>query len=102
MVALLHNPNPLLADLAFRGTLSAWVAYPLMVLAIAAAFFMYFRESMKMDLFQRLVLGGLRALTLVAIIFLLRKPVIVDDVTGSKSRPIAIALDNSQSMTQHD
>jgi uncharacterized membrane protein len=102
MLDFLHNSNPLLADLAFRGTFSAWLAYPLMVLAIAAAFFIYFRESMKMDLFQRLVLGGLRALTLVAIIFLLRKPVIVDDVTGYKSRPIAIVLDNSQSMTQHD
>ena len=62
----------------------------------------YFTESMKLGIGRRLVLAGLRALVLCAIVFLLCKPVAVRDVKTEKSRPIVILADNSQSMTHKD
>src|SRR5262245_46148843 len=90
------------AEIVLRGSFPVWLAIVLMVVAagIAAAF--YFTESMKLGVARRLVLAGLRALVLAAIVFLLCKPVAVRDVSTQKSRPVVILTDNSQSMTQKD
>src|SRR5262245_15907103 len=101
-IDMLDGSLTLFADLAFRGTFPGWLFWLLAVLAVAGTVFIYLREVMKMDVFQRVVLITLRSLALVAILFLLRKPVIVDDVKGERPRPIAVVLDNRQSMKQED
>jgi len=94
--------HALLADLVFRGSLSPWIAYPLMVLAVAAVLAVYFRESMKLSPAVRFAMALMRGLALVAIIFLLRKPVIISEDSATKPRPVVILADNTQSMTQRD
>ncbi len=92
----------LLAEWVFRGGMSVWVAYPLMILAVVAVFAVYFRESMKMHIAVRIVMALFRGLALVAIILLLRKPVIVSQDAATKPLPIAVMIDNTQSMLQQD
>ncbi|MCE9529568.1 MAG: hypothetical protein K8T89_00275 [Planctomycetes bacterium] len=92
----------LLGKIDFRGGLPAWVAYLLMALAVIAIAAVYLRESMKMHPIQRIAMAAFRAAALIAIIFLLRKPVVVSDEKTDKKLPIAILVDNSQSMNQRD
>jgi hypothetical protein len=94
-------PAPL-GELVFRGGLPGWAAYTLIGLSLVLIVFVYFRESMKLHPAQRLLMAGLRGLTIACIILLLRKPVIVTDKQSEKQRPVAVVVDNSQSMGQRD
>src|SRR5262249_22011500 len=80
-----ESGSMIFAEIVLRGSFPVWLAIVLMVIAagIAAAF--YFTESMKLGVGRRLVLAGLRALVLAAIVFLLCKPVAVRDVSMQKS-----------------
>jgi hypothetical protein len=89
-------------EIVLRGSFPTWLAIVLMVAIAGLAAGFYFTESMKLGTGRRLVLAGLRALTLCAIVFLLCKPVAVRDVRSEKSRPIVVLADNSESMTQKD
>jgi hypothetical protein len=94
-------PAPL-GELVFRGGLPGWAAYTLIGLSLVLIVFVYFREAMKLHPAQRLLMAGLRGLTIACIILLLRKPVIVTDKQSEKQRPVAVVVDNSQSMGQRD
>lgn len=89
-------------EIVLRGSFPFWLAIVLMVAISGLAAVFYFTESMKLGTGRRLVLAGLRALVLCAIVFLLCKPVAVRDVKTDKSRPVVLLADNSQSMTQKD
>jgi hypothetical protein len=91
-----------LPEIVLRGSFPLWLAVVLMVAAAGIAVAFYFTESMKLGISRRLVLAGMRAVVLAAIVFLLCKPVAVRDVSTQKSRPVVILTDNSQSMTQKD
>ncbi len=49
-----------LPNVVFRGSMSPWIAYPLMVLGVVAVAAVYFRESMKLHPAQRIIMGFLR------------------------------------------
>ncbi len=90
-------------DIHFRGTLSWWIAGPLIVFAIVTVFVVYFREAMKINAAQRIVMAVLRGLALACIILLLLKPVKVSkEETRNRELPIVVMVDASQSMTQRD
>src|SRR5947209_14419719 len=89
-------------EIVLRGTFPFWLAIVLTVAIAGLAVGFYFTESMKLGTGRRLVLAGLRALTLIAIVFLVCKPVAVRDVKQEKSRPVVILADNSQSMSLKD
>ncbi len=90
------------ATLILRGGFPLWVIVLLAMLAPIGAFYLYFRETVKIDFVGRIVLASLRTLTLWLILFLLLKPVLLDELLQEKVRPFAVILDNSQSMLQQD
>ena len=89
-------------EIVLRGSFPFWLAIVLMVAIAGLAGAFYFTESMKLGTGRRLLLAGLRALVLCAIVFLLCKPVAVRDVSTEKSRAVVLLADNSQSMTHKD
>jgi hypothetical protein len=92
----------LFAEIVLRGSFPGWLAIILMVAIAGLAVGFYFTESMKLGTKRRLILAGLRALTLCTIVFLLCKPVAVRDVKTEKNRPIVLLADNSESMKMED
>lgn len=93
----------LLGEIVFRGTLSWWIAAPLIVLSLVAVFVIYFRESMKLNPAVRITLGVLRGLALACIILLLMKPVLIQrEKSRERMMPIVVLVDASQSMAQSD
>jgi hypothetical protein len=93
----------LLGEIVFRGTLSWWIAGPLIVLSLVAVFVIYFRESMKLHPAVRMTMGVLRGLALTAIILLLMKPVLIHrEESRKRDLPIVVLVDASQSMAQAD
>ncbi len=91
-----------LGDLSFRGGISWWLLVPLMLIGLALAVFVYLTDSVRISPVRRIALGALRALLIFAVVLLLNKPVWVRTVTNEKPRPVALLLDNSQSMLQKD
>jgi hypothetical protein len=87
---------------SFRGDFPWWVAIPLASILTVLVFFMYFRESMKLDVTRRILLAGLRSLTIFSILVLLCKPVWDYPTTGEKPRPIVVLVDTTESMKQRD
>ena len=96
--------EPLLGwQIAFRGDLSKWIAFPLIALALLAVFGIYFREALKLHPARRILLASLRGLALACIILLLMKPVLVfQDEGRTRNLPIVVMVDASQSMNQRD
>ncbi|MEZ6142486.1 MAG: hypothetical protein R3B84_18155 [Zavarzinella sp.] len=92
----------LFAEIVTRGTFPLWLAILLIPVAIAISVLVYRTESMKISRNRRILLGTLRALTLILLLLLLLKPVWVGNITIKKTRPVAVLLDNSQSMSQID
>ena len=90
-------------DISFRGTLSWWIAGPLIGFSVLAVFAVYFRESMKLHPTQRILMATLRGLALACIILLLLKPVkISKEESRSRDLPIIVMVDASESMNQRD
>lgn len=92
----------LFAEIVSRGSFPLWLAIVLAVVALVISFGFYFSESMKLSTGRRVSLAIFRSLILLAIVWLLRKPVWVSDVTTEKQRPVVMLVDNSQSMTLKD
>jgi hypothetical protein len=84
----------LFAEIVSRGSFPLWMTILLGLLALAAGFGFYFTESMKLTTGRRIGLAVARSLILLAIVWLLRKPVWVSDVTTEKQRPIVLLADN--------
>lgn len=91
-----------LGDLSFRGGISWWILVPLILIGIAFSVFVYLTDSVRISPFRRIVLGTLRALIIFVVVLLLNKPVWVRTVTVEKPRPVALMIDNTQSMLQKD
>jgi hypothetical protein len=89
-------------DVVFRGGLSMWIAYSLIGLGVVAVIAVYFRESMKLHPALRILMALLRGAAIASIILLLCKPVIVSHEAATRPRPVALLVDNSQSMRQRD
>jgi len=98
----MNFPTPILGEIIYRGGMNFWWALALAIVAVILVAVVYLRESMKMNPLQRIAMAALRCLAILGIIFLLRKPVIVSDIAADKTLPIAVLIDNSQSMNQRD
>ncbi len=57
-------------DFSFRGDFPWWISIPLAAVLAVLVFFMYFRESMKIDMTRRIIMATLRALTIASILVL--------------------------------
>ena len=96
----------LFAALEFPLKLRGWFPWPIaLLLAVAACavvVVLYLRESKRVPLVVRLVLAGVRGFTLCFILFLLLRPTWVQQTTTTRYRPVAVMIDNSQSMLNKD
>ena len=96
----------LFATLEFPLKLRGWFPWPvalvLAFVACALVLALHIRESKRVPLFVRLTLAGLRCFTLAFILFLLLRPTWVEQTTSARARPIAVLIDNSQSMLNKD
>ncbi len=90
------------AALAFRGWFPVWGAAPLLLLAVAGIILLYWLESQRVALLQRILLAGIRALTFTAILFLALKPTWLLETKGERPRPVGLLIDASQSMAVAD
>jgi hypothetical protein len=90
------------ATLTFRGWFPWWLALPLFLIAAAGVLVLYLFESGRVHLVWRLLLAGLRALTLGAILFLALKPTWLSETRGERPKPVAVLIDASQSMAAAD
>ena len=88
--------------LAFRGWFPAWLAAIMGVAAVAAVVMVYLRESGRLPTWRRLLLAGIRAVTLSSILLLLLKPTILWESREDRPRPVAVLADDSQSMTTRE
>src|SRR2546430_1066252 len=94
-------------DLQYRGWLAQDWGYRvglvvLMLVAVAAIGILYAKESGRIGIFRRLMLAGVRVVTLLVIAFLLLRPVWVTEYKGDRRRPIAVLIDASESMNAKD
>ncbi|MGL4420732.1 MAG: hypothetical protein ACRCZF_08725, partial [Gemmataceae bacterium] len=92
----------LYADLALRGWFPTGLAVLMGLAALAAVVLVYRREAGRIPVVPRIVMAGLRALALISILFLLLRPTLVFDSRGDRPRPIALLVDDSQSMQTRD
>lgn len=92
----------LFAEIVSRGSFPLWLTILLSLLALIVGFGFYFTESIKLATGKRVGLAVARSLILLFVVWLIRKPVWVSDVTTAKQRPVVLLADNSQSMTLKD
>ncbi len=96
----------LFAAMEFPLKLRGWFPWPVaLLLAVAACggvLFLYMLESKRVPLLVRLLLAGIRGFTLCSILFLLLRPTWVQQTSTSRYRPVAVMIDNSQSMLNKD
>jgi uncharacterized membrane protein len=90
------------AGLSLRGIIPWWAAVLVGVAAAAGVVFLYVREQARLGILRRLLMAGLRAAALGLLLLLLLRPVLVAEFHGERPRPVALLIDNSQSMTQRD
>src|ERR1700722_3807962 len=85
-------------ELQARGWFYRELAFLLGLAAVVAVGVLYAKEIGRLGAGRRLVLAGLRMMTVLVVAFLLLRPVWVVDQGGDKRRPIAVLIDVSQSM----
>ena len=94
--------EPLFAALAFRGWFPGWLAAFMGLLALGAVALLYWREAGNVAAWRRAVLASLRGLALLSILFLLLRPTLLTERHGTRPRPVALLVDDSQSMLTKD
>lgn len=94
--------GPLFAELTYRGWFPWWLAMLLGAAAVGAAGVFYAREAGRSAVLPRVLMAGVRMAILVAVAFLLLRPVWVVDDRGERRRPVAVLVDVSQSMDSAD
>jgi hypothetical protein len=94
--------HPLFAELALRGWFPVWLAVLLGLAAVVAVGLLYRREAGRVPAAARVLMAALRAAALAAILFLLLRPSLVYDHHGERPKPVAVLVDDSQSMTARD
>lgn len=92
----------LFAELAFRGWFPVWLAILLAFVSAAATVLVYLREAGRLTMLVRLILAGLRATTFSLIAFLLLRPSLLYTSIDEKLRPLALLVDDSESMKTRD
>ena len=90
------------AAISFRGWFPPWAAVILGVLAVAGTVALYYRDMASVPLWRRGVLAVVRILLLASVLFLALRPTIVTEVRGERPRPIAVLVDDTESMTNAD
>lgn len=94
--------SPAFASLALRGGFPWWLALALGVCAVTAVVFLYLKESHRVPVAVRVVLAGLRGITIAFILFLLLRPTWLSEQRGERPRAVGLLLDDSQSMLYRD
>jgi hypothetical protein len=92
----------LFAELSLRGWFPTWLAFLLGIAAAAGVGVLYVREAGRLGFAARSTMALLRIGVVVAIAFLLLRPVWVREYKGEKRRPVAVLVDVSQSMASKD
>ena len=70
--------------------------------ALVAVGVLYAKEVGRLGVGRRLLLAGVRMAAVVAVAFLLLRPVWVAETSGQKRRPVAVLIDVSESMNSKD
>jgi uncharacterized membrane protein len=96
------SDTPLFAELAFRGWFPWQLAAVMGVVAVAAVVLLYFREAGKVPAWRRAVMAGVRAVALASILFLLLRPTLLTETRGLRPKPVAVLVDDSESMKSRD
>ena len=94
--------NPLFAELSLRGWFSPYLAVAFAVIGMAIVGALYVFEAGRLAVLPRITLALLRMGIIAAVAFLVMRPVWVQEINGSKKRPVAIMIDTSQSMNSAD
>src|SRR5581483_12082551 len=92
----------LFAELSLRGWFPGWLALLLGLAAVAAAGVFYAREAGRIAVLPRVLMAAVRMGILLAVAFLLLRPVWVVEDRGERRRPVAVLVDVSQSMDSAD
>jgi hypothetical protein len=91
-----------MAELHLRGLFPWWLAAVLLLAAGVGAFYLYFRETVRMGPLRRVALALLRTGTIGLVLVLLLRPVLLAEFQGERLRSVVVLLDNTQSMNQQD
>ena len=94
--------QPMFASLALRGWFPLWLAIPLALAAGSGVLVLYILEAKRVLLPVRLSLAGIRLAILWGILFLVLRPTWMLETRGERERPIALLVDDSQSMATAD
>jgi hypothetical protein len=89
-------------DVELRGTFPWPAALALGLLAVVVVGWLYAREAGRLSVPTRAALGVVRVAVVVAVAFLLLRPVVVKNQQEQKLRPVAVLIDVSQSMDSAD
>lgn len=92
----------LFGELALRGWFPVWLALLMGIASFVAVGLLYRREAGRVSVTARIIMAGLRAATLATILFLLLRPSWLTETQGERRKPIAILIDDSQSMATRD
>lgn len=90
------------AELALRGWFPVGLAIAIALLAIAGVGLLYAYEAGRIGVVPRLFLAAVRMSIVVAVAFLLLRPVWATEQKSERRRPIAVLIDVSQSMNSPD
>jgi uncharacterized membrane protein len=93
---------PMFASLALRGWFPLWLAILMALAAGVGVLLFYIGEAKRVPLLVRLVLAGLRCSILFGLLFLILRPTWMLETRGDRERPIALIVDDSQSMMTTD
>lgn len=89
-------------ELQIRGGFRPWVVFLLALLAVAAVGMLYAKEIGRLGVARRLVLAAVRMATVLAVAFLLLRPVWIWEDSDQKRRSVAVLIDVSLSMESND
>jgi uncharacterized membrane protein len=88
--------------LTFRSWFPWWLSVVLGIISVVAVILLYLRESGRLPAWRRALLASLRALAILGILFLLLRPTWLRESKQERGRPIALLVDDSQSMLTKD
>jgi hypothetical protein len=89
-------------EVALRGGLRLWSVVLLILLVVALARYIYWREPADLPRRRRLWLTALRAASLSLLILLVARPALIAEGHGLRPRGVALLIDNSASLKQTD
>jgi hypothetical protein len=90
------------AELVFRGPFSLWLGLALFVVLAAGVFALYWIERGRIGPVRRSLMAVLRCALILLLLLLIFRPLLLSEFEGQRPRPVALMLDNSQSMKQQD